>query len=86
MHAGTTTGGHHRGSNQPSSPHASGGDPVALIQAVVPVLMAGVVLTRAGVALRNWYRASRWLVWWVVAFSVVALVLDLIISRKSARG
>ena len=57
----------------------------ALLQAVVLVLMSGVVLARAGVALRRWHRASRWLVWVVVAFAAVSLVLNLITPSAGER-
>lgn len=49
----------------------------AVFQAALIVLIAGVVLSRAGVALPRWSRASRWLVWIVVAFLAVGLVLNL---------
>lgn len=50
----------------------------AVIQGVLILLMAAVVLARAGVALPRWSRASRWLVWLIVAFGAVSLVLNLI--------
>ena len=50
----------------------------AVIQAVVLLLLAGVVLSRAGMALPGWRRASGWLIWVVVAFGGVSLVLNLI--------
>jgi len=49
----------------------------ALTQAVLLMLMTGVVLARAGVALARWQAMSRWAVWLVVAFAVVSLVLNL---------
>jgi len=49
----------------------------ALVQAVLWVFFAGIVLARAGIALPGWARASRWLVWIVVALSGVGLVLNL---------
>ncbi len=57
----------------------------AFVQAVVLLLLAGVVLARAGVALRSWSRASRWLVWVVVAFAAVSLVLNLITPSAGER-
>ena len=39
----------------------------AVVQGALVMLMAAVVLSRAGVALPAWSRASRWLVWLVVA-------------------
>lgn len=50
---------------------------MALLQAALLVLMAAVILARAGVAFRAWSRASQRLVWVVVAFSAVSLVLNL---------
>jgi len=50
----------------------------AIIQAVILVSLAGIVLARSGVALRKWARASRRIIWVVVAFSAVSLVLNLI--------
>ena len=57
----------------------------ALVQAAVLVLMSGVVLARAGIALRGWFRLSRWLVWVVVAFAAVSLVLNLITPSAGER-
>ena len=57
----------------------------AVIQAAVLILLAGVVLARAGVALPRWSRASRWLVWLVVAFTAVSLVLNLITPSGGER-
>jgi hypothetical protein len=49
----------------------------AVVQALLLALMAAVVLSRAGVAFPRWARASRWLVWLIVAFGAVGLVLNL---------
>ena len=49
----------------------------ALVQATLLAGMAAVVLARAGVILPRWRRASRWLVWFVVAFSALSFVLNL---------
>ena len=57
----------------------------ALVQAAVLLLMAAVVLARAGIALRGWFRVSRWLVWVVVAFAAVSLVLNLITPSAGER-
>ncbi len=57
----------------------------AVLQAVLLGLMAGVVLSRAGVALPRWARASRWLTWMIVAFGVVGLVLNLITPSAGER-
>ena len=48
--------------------------------------LAGVVLARAGVALGGWSRASRWLIWIVVAFSALSLVLNLITPSTDERA
>ena len=58
----------------------------ALVQAVILLLLAGVVLARAGVAVRRWSRASRWLIWLVVAFSTLSLVLNLITPSAGERA
>jgi hypothetical protein len=48
----------------------------ALVQATLIVLMSLVMLSRAGVALQSWSRASRWLAWLVVALGTVSFVLN----------
>jgi hypothetical protein len=48
----------------------------AAAQAGLLVLIALVVLSRAGLLLRQWQDVSSWLVWVVVAFSAVACVLN----------
>jgi hypothetical protein len=48
-----------------------------VVQAVVIVLLAGVVLSRADLAPPWWRRASRWAVWIAVALGAVSLVLNL---------
>ena len=58
----------------------------ALIQAALLLGMALVVLARAGVALPGWSRASRWLIWFVVAFSALSLVLNLITPSAGERA
>ena len=57
----------------------------ALVQALVLLFMAGIVLTRGGVALQRWSRSSRWLIWVVVAFAAVSLVLNLITPSAAER-
>jgi hypothetical protein len=57
----------------------------ALVQAAVLALLAGVVLARASIALRSWFRLSRWLVWAAVAFAAVSLVLNLITPSAGER-
>jgi hypothetical protein len=58
----------------------------AVIQAALLVGMAAVVLARAGLVLPGWSRASRWLVWFVVAFAAVSLVLNLITPSAGERA
>ena len=48
----------------------------ALLQAGLIVLMALVVLSRAGLTLASWSHASRRLVWLVIALGVVSVVLN----------
>jgi hypothetical protein len=50
----------------------------AVVQAMVLVLIAAIVLSRAGVMLPAWRRAARWLCWPLVAFLGVGVVLNLI--------
>ena len=57
----------------------------AVVQAVVLLLFAGIVLARTGISLRRWARASRWLVWIVVAFAALSLVLNLITPSAGER-
>jgi hypothetical protein len=42
----------------------------ALVQAALIFGMAAVVMSRAGLVLAGWSRASRWLAWVVVAFAL----------------
>jgi hypothetical protein len=49
----------------------------ALVQASLLLLTVLVVLARQGIALPSWSRASRWLVWIVVALGFVSLVMNL---------
>jgi len=58
----------------------------AIIQAAVLAGLAAVVLARAGLALPTWSRASRRLVWLVVAFAAVSLVLNLITPSAGERA
>ncbi len=57
----------------------------ALVQALLLAGMAAVVLARAGVILPGWSRSSRWLIWFVVAFAVVSLILNLITPSAGER-
>jgi len=58
----------------------------AIVQAVILALLALVVLARAGIALPKWSRASRRLIWIVVAFSVISLVLNTITPSAGERA
>jgi len=57
----------------------------AVVQALLLLAWAGVVLARAEVALPRWTRTARWLIWVVVAFSVLSLVLNLITPSGGER-
>ena len=57
----------------------------ALGQAVVLLLLAGVILSRAGIILPKWAKASRWLAWVVVAFSALSLVLNIMTPSAGER-
>jgi len=58
----------------------------ALIQAALIAGMAMVVLARAGLTLSGWWRASRWLIWIVVAFLGLDLLLNLITPSAGERA
>ena len=58
----------------------------ALVQAALIVGMAAIVMSRAGLVLAGWSRASRWLVWVVVAVTAVSLVLNLITPSAGERA
>lgn len=58
----------------------------AVVQAVILALLVLVVLARAGMALPNWSRASRWLIWMVVVFSTISLVLNTITPSADERA
>lgn len=58
----------------------------AVVQAAILAGLAGVVLSRGGVALPSWSKVSRWLIWVVVAFSVLSLVLNLITPSAGERA
>jgi hypothetical protein len=58
----------------------------AVVQAIVLVVFAGVMLSRAEVALPRWRRASRWAAWLAVAFGAVSLVLNLITPSSGERA
>src|SRR5215207_9879164 len=50
----------------------------ALVQAALLAVTIAIVLSRAGIVLPAWSEPSRWLIWAVVALSLVALVLNAI--------
>jgi hypothetical protein len=58
----------------------------AVLQAILWLAIGGVVLSRAGLALPRWARASRWLIWVVVALSAISLVLNLITPSGGERA
>lgn len=58
----------------------------ALIQAALLVGLAAVVSARAELILPTWMRASRWLIWIVVAFSALSLLLNLITPSAGERA
>ena len=58
----------------------------ALVQAALLAAMAAVVMSRAGLAFAGLSRASRRLVWVVVAFSAVSFVLNLITPSAGERA
>ncbi len=58
----------------------------AIIQAVLLVGLVAVVLARAQLILPSWSREARWLVWFVVGFSAVGLVLNLITPSAGERA
>jgi hypothetical protein len=57
----------------------------ALIQAGILVGLAVVVLARAGLLAAKW-RALRWLIWFVVGFSALSFVLNLITPSAGERA
>ena len=57
----------------------------AVVQAFLLALLAGVVLARAGLALPGWASVATWLIWFVVAFAVVATILNLITPSAGER-
>lgn len=57
----------------------------AVVQAALVLVMAAVVLARAGMILPGWSRASHRLVWVIVAVAAVGLVLNLITPSSGER-
>jgi len=58
----------------------------ALLAVLLLGLLAGVILTRAGLAFPKLASASRWLVWVVVAYGVFGLVVNLITPSGGERA
>jgi hypothetical protein len=58
----------------------------ALVQSALVAGMAAIVLSRAALVLPKWSRASRRLVWVVVAFAAVGFVLNVITPSAAERG
>jgi hypothetical protein len=58
----------------------------AVVQAVILALLALVVLARAGVALPGWSRMARKAIWFVVAFSILSLILNSITPSVRERA
>jgi hypothetical protein len=58
----------------------------AAVQAALLVVLALIVLARAGVLLPAWSRASRVLIWFVVGFSALSLVLNLATPSAGERA
>ena len=57
----------------------------AAVQAAILLLIAAIVLVRAGVLWPRWFRASRIGIWFVVGFSSLATLLNLITSSTWER-
>ncbi len=58
----------------------------AVVQALILIGLALVVLARANVTLPGWHRASRWLIWLVIAFALLSFVLNLITPSAVERA
>lgn len=58
----------------------------AVVQALILALLALVVLARAGVALPGWSRMAHKAIWFVVAFSVISLILNSITPSARERA
>ena len=57
----------------------------AVVQGAVLLLLAAVVLARAGLAFGGWASAASWLIWVVVGFSALSLLMNSISSSKGER-
>jgi hypothetical protein len=58
----------------------------AVVQAALLVVVALVVLARAGLVLPRWRGFVRWAIWVVVAISLIAFVLNVITPQASERA
>ena len=58
----------------------------ALIQAALLIGLALIVLAHAGLILPGWRRVSRWLIWFVVGFSALSLLLNVITPSAGERA
>lgn len=58
----------------------------AVVQAVILLLLALIVLSRAGVALTKWSKVSRWAIWIAVVFSSLSLILNTITPSPRERA
>jgi hypothetical protein len=50
------------------------------------MLIALVVLSRSGLALKRWSRASAWAIWFVVALSALSVLLNAITPSAGERA
>jgi hypothetical protein len=57
----------------------------AVVQAALMMLMSAVVLSRAGIALPAWSRASRWLVWLIVTVGAASLTMNIATPSSGER-
>jgi hypothetical protein len=58
----------------------------AVVQAALLTLIALVVLSRSGLALKRWSRASAWAIWFVVALSALSVLLNAITPSAGERA
>jgi hypothetical protein len=58
----------------------------AIVQAAILAGLAAIVLSRAGLILPRWSRASSWLIWVVVIFSIISLILNLLTPSAGERA
>jgi hypothetical protein len=58
---------------------------IALVQMLLPFLIALVVLTRGGLIFSQYFELSKSIIWFVVAFFVVGTILNTITPSKKER-